>query len=89
MKLYSFLRGLKYRTPEARELAASLRPETELKLFHEHTNSEDPNAVQVWYEGEFLGYIQAELSALVAPVADSARCFVESVGRTPFLRIES
>lgn len=62
--------GMHFRGPDAKEAAASLEPGTMLRLEREPDNQYDPNAIKVFFESLWIGYIERGQAAWIAPLMD-------------------
>lgn len=63
MRILFQVRGTSFRPASAKAVAAALQPGEIVQLDPEPTNPYDPSAVRVIARGEFIGYVQKELSA--------------------------
>ena len=73
--------GMHFRGQEAKDAAANLPIGTELKLVREPDNKYDYNALQVFLEDQFLGYVEASQAAWISPHIDAGyphRCICTS-----------
>ena len=71
--------GMHFRGQEAKDAAANVALGTELRLQREPENKYDHNALQVFLEDQFLGYIEATQAAWISPHIDAGvliRCLV-------------
>lgn len=66
MELLCQVRGIRFRPEEARAEAASLLIGDIVTLEPEPDNKHDQNAVKVYANGVWIGYVQKELSEMVA-----------------------
>ena len=62
--------GAKFRPAEARECLASLVEGDQVELRREPDNRFDPNAIQIWCEYHFIGYVAKHEAAVIAPDMD-------------------
>ena len=73
--------GMHFRGQEAKDAAANLPVGTELRLVREPENKYDYNALQVFLEDQFLGYVEASQAAWISPHIDAGyphRCICTS-----------
>lgn len=78
--------GMHFRGADAKEAAAGLQPEQVLRLEREPDNSFDGNAIKVFFEDLWLGYLEASQAAWIAPNMDEGRaftCTVQTVSEEP------
>lgn len=62
--------GMHFRGGDAKNIAASLEPGETLRLEREPENQFDSNAIKVFYEALWIGYIEAGQAAWIATEMD-------------------
>lgn len=78
--------GMHFRGADAKEAAENLQPEQVLRLEREPMNEHDPNAIKVFFEDLWLGYLERTQAAWIAPNMDEGRtftCVVQIVSEEP------
>ena len=66
-------------------LADGLQIGTVLRLEREPTNEYDPNAIKVFFEDTFIGYIERGQAAWISPELDEKKtATAEVVGKEPY-----
>lgn len=63
------LMGTKFRPSEAREVAKALAPHENVTLVPERDNQYDPHAIKIEARGQFIGYVQRDMAAVLYPYA--------------------
>ena len=77
--------GIFYRGKDARVLADSLQNDTVLRLEREPTNDYDPNAIKVFFEDTFIGYIERGQAAWISPELDEGKSAkAEVIDKEPY-----
>lgn len=71
--------GMHFRGADAKEAAANLKPEQSLRLEREPENAFDGNAIKVFFEDLWLGYVEASQAAWIAPNMDDGLAFICTV----------
>ncbi|NJL70385.1 MAG: hypothetical protein HC888_01645 [Candidatus Competibacteraceae bacterium] len=71
--------GMHFRGADAKEAAAGLQPGQPLRLEREPENQFDGNAIKVYFEDLWLGYVEASQAAWIAPNMDEDRLFTCTV----------
>src|SRR5687768_9157194 len=88
------LNGVNFRPSEIRDIVKALNPGDELTLERDAENAYDSNAIKVLSEeGAFLGFVEKDVAAELAPKLDAGETFtvtVDSFQSTikPILNIE-
>lgn len=78
--------GMHFRGADAKEAAANLQPGQSLRLEREEMNEHDGNAIKVYFEDLWLGYLERGQAAWIAPNMDEGMefdCTVEVVSEEP------
>lgn len=65
------IRGTSFRPALARAVADQLEEGEEVTLEREPSNPYDHNAVRIIAHGEFIGYVQADLTPHISPILDA------------------
>lgn len=71
--------GMHFRGPDAKEAAKNLPIGQTLRLEREPDNTHDGNAIKVFFEDLWLGYLEREQAAWIAPNMDEDRAFTCTV----------
>jgi hypothetical protein len=66
------IRGTKFRPPEAREVAKHLTPHESVLLEPEPKNPYDENAIKIIVKDQFIGFVQADIAAVLSPILQGA-----------------
>lgn len=61
------IRGIKFRPPEAKEVARNLTPHEVVTIEPDPLNEYDPNALKIIARGQFIGFVQKDMAEHIAP----------------------
>jgi hypothetical protein len=75
MHLSTKIVGARHRGGEALDVAIALEPGEELTLVRDPSNQYDANAIQVHYDGIFIGFVPKTANADLATALDAGRAF--------------
>lgn len=62
--------GASFRPKDAKEILASLTEGDIVQLVREPDNAYDANAIQIHYDGHFIGFVAKHEAAIIAPDMD-------------------
>ncbi len=71
--------GMHFRGAEAKATVASFVPPVELQLEREPQNPYDEFAIQVFYEGQHIGYVERGKAAFISPQMDEGQKYICTV----------
>ncbi len=80
------LAGLSFRPASAKEAFSRLTEGDNVRLIRDADNQYDSNAVQIHFDGEFIGFVAKEQAAIIAPHLDEnadEEFFAECVALSP------
>lgn len=73
--MITYLTGVNFRTPAEKDVVKSLEIGDELRLEREPTNQWDSNAIRVYHESTFIGFIPREDNEDLARSMDDSIIF--------------
>lgn len=71
MKTETAIAGVQFRPKAIKEAIRLLAPGDQLELERDPENAFDPNAIKIMADGQFLGFVQKQVAAYLAPELDT------------------
>lgn len=73
---HGLVMGMHFRGSHAKEIAANLPADSQLSLEREPDNAFDANAIKVFYEDTWIGYVERGVASFMARDMDEGKNYI-------------